>query len=103
MSVQKGDKPASIKASPDPYLVNEHQAQRETNNPYGFNIDLGEKMPQIQYTTKKSGQIGSTPASSGKPLRSPIAEPTASNPDQNQHEQFVKPDAIEHSPGAFNR
>lgn len=101
--MQKGQKPESILNSPYPDLVNEHQAQRETNNPYGFKIDLGEKMPEIQFTQKQSGKIGNTPASSGKPLRAPMAEPTAQNPETNQHEQFVKPNQFEHSPGAFNK
>lgn len=103
MSIQKGQKPAGIVTAVSPLGVRESENQAETKNPYGFKVDMGGKMPNIEYSTSQLGKEGKIPASSGKPLRAPIADESPANPEASMHDQYVKPDQIEHSSGAFNR
>lgn len=102
MPIQKGQVPAKISNNPVPLNVREGQYQRETGNKYAFTIDMGGKMPNIQHATTQSGKEGSINPVTVKPLRTPIAEPEASNPDHNFHDQFVKVNEFEHTPGVNN-
>ena len=99
---QTGPKPAKVVNSPNPLGVREGENQKETSNAYGFRMDMGGKMPDISYTTKHSGKIGSTSPVTVKPLRQEY-DVKVSNPEENFHTQYVKEGEIEHSPGAFNK
>lgn len=101
---QQGPKTVDTLGETYPLKKMDDSYQAETKNPYGFKIlSEGGNGPTISLQTKQSGKIGDASSQSGSPLRSAISEPTQSNPEMNQHDQYVKPDQIEHSPGAFNR
>ena len=103
MSIQKGVQPKSTLTASDPLVQRDAALQKETGNELGFKIKMNGETPDVQFTQKKAGVVGATSFASGVPLRQPIAESPVGNPDANLHDQFVKPDQIEHSPGAFNR
>lgn len=94
MPIQKGPKPESIKNANYPLMTNEVQHQKETANPYGFKVNLGPTMPTIELQTKQSGKIGSASPVTVKPLAEAFDVKPA-NPEQNFHDQFVKPNEIQ--------
>ena len=102
--MQKGYIPEKKIGAAYPLGVMEGELQRETGNEKGYAVrPQGNSMPTITLEHNPGGKIGTSPADMSKRLREPITEPTLNNPDVNQHDQYVKPNAFEHSPGAFNR
>lgn len=98
---QTGTVPEKIVAANYPLDKREEQYQKETRQKKAYMV-TSENSPTIELEQKQSGVIGSTPASSGKPLREPISD-VAGDPERNFHDQYVKEGQVDHSPGAFNR
>ena len=91
---QKGPSPADKVNANYPLAKAEGENQKETKGDKAFVLDDGSgKMPTITLETKQSGKIGSIPSVTVKPLREKLDD--TFGPDQNFHDQFVKPDFIQ--------
>ena len=94
MAVQKGPVPGDKLNTNYPLAKAEGETQKETKNSKAFLIDDGSgKLPTITLETKREGVIGSIPSVTVKPLREKIDD--TFGPDQNFHDQYVKPDFIQ--------
>jgi len=89
-----------LKSEHYPLDVKEMEHQTETEQPKAYMV-TSEKMPTITLETKQSGTIGTTPSVTVRPLREKIQDTFGA--EENLHQKFIDPKAIEHSGGAFNK